>query len=334
MVALGELEYVTCDWLARAQRQGTRKLNTAAFSLGKIRGSPGMAQGRISFAGKSYLDYGFAPEPAEWSDFVDLAGSGPSWRSLRDSGDDRQPSFGDERRRATIAGLSVLARERIEEFVETLFDEDSDRCDRMVEAVMRNCGDPQQLVETLFEPAARLVGENWCADECDFIKVTIAVSRMQRIFRLIAAEHPPVARPDLSRCALIAPAPGEQHTFGLSVVDDALRRAGWEVDCCGYEDTGELFRLAAANSYRFIGISVSDGTRLPDLVSIVARLRAKSRNKAVALMAGGSLVINDPQSLIDAGFDMVAYDAASAVVLAESVMASIADSRTMSLAAE
>jgi methylmalonyl-CoA mutase cobalamin-binding domain/chain len=204
----------------------------------------------------------------------------------------------------------------------------------MIEIALQDCGDPQKVVETLFEPAARVIGENWCSDDCDFVKVTIAMSRMQRLFRQMTAECPPSLMPDIDRCALLAPAPGEQHTFGLSVVDDALRRAGWEVDCCGFDEEAELFRLAATNDYRIIGISVSVGRLLPDLVSIIAKLRSKSRNKSVVLMAGGSLVMESPQSAIDVGFDLIAVDATSAVALAESVMASLSREVTLSMAAE
>lgn len=117
-----------------------------------------------------------------------------------------------ERKRARLVQISVIQRERIEEFVELLFDENSNGCGEMVDDAFLENGDPQKVVEILLEPAARIIGENWCTDACDFLKVTIAVSRMQRLFRRMTSEHPPGALPDLSRCALLTPAPGEQHT--------------------------------------------------------------------------------------------------------------------------
>ncbi len=228
-----------------------------------------------------------------------------------------------ERKRARLLHITVLQRKKIDEFIEMLFDEGSDRCQDVVDAALGDGGDPQKVVETLLEPAARIVGENWCADECDFLKVTIAVSRMQRLFRRIAAEAPPPPPPDLSRCVLLTPAPGEQHTFGLLVVDDAFRRGGWGVDCCGCDEDHEMLRLVASNHYQIIGISVSVERRLPDMVALTRKLRSKSRNKAIVLIAGGSMVLQNPQGAIDAGFDLLAVDAVSAVSVAEAVVTSL-----------
>jgi MerR family transcriptional regulator, light-induced transcriptional regulator len=143
------------------------------------------------------------------------------------------------------------------------------------------------------------------------------------MFRRMASESPPSVLPDLSRCALLTPAPGEQHTFGLSIVDDAFRRAGWEVDCCGCDEEVEMTRLAATNHYQVIGISVSVERHLPDLSALSRKLRLKSRNKAIVLIAGGSMVMQNPRGALDAGFDLLAVDAVSAVALADNVVASL-----------
>jgi methanogenic corrinoid protein MtbC1 len=238
------------------------------------------------------------------------------------------------RKRTRLLQISALQRERIEEFVVMLFDEDSDRCQEMLGEALAESGDPQKVVEILLEPAARVVGENWCSDECDFLKVTIAVSRMQRLFRRMASECPPASLPDLSRCALLTPAPGEQHTFGLSVVDDAFRRAGWEVDCCGCDEETEMFRLVALNHYQIIGVSISVERFLPDLLELSRKLRTRSRNRAIVLIAGGSMVMQNPQGAIEAGFDLLAVDSVSAVSLADMVVASLGAGAGQRMAAE
>lgn len=209
----------------------------------------------------------------------------------------------------------------VEEFANALFDQDSNRGQEMADRLLDEHGDPQLVVEALLDPAARLIGENWCADEWDFVKVTIAASRMQRLFRRMTADYPPLPLPDISRTALLGPAPGEQHTFGLSIVEDALCRSAWQVDCCGCNEDEKLLGLAAANHYVIIGLSLSVERLLPDMVSFAKRLRSRSRNKSVVLMAGGNLVRQDPNSVKDAGIDLVAIDAASAVALAEAVSA-------------
>lgn len=227
-----------------------------------------------------------------------------------------------ERRRAQVQKVTGLRRDRTLKFVALLFNEDSRQCVAMVDSLFADCGDPQKVVERLFEPAARIIGDNWCADECDFFKVTIAMARMQRLFNRLTAEHRPAMASDMSRHVLLTTAPGEQHTFGLSVVEDAFRRSNWQVDCCDCDGEADMYRFAASNSYRIIGFSISGERVLPDLASMVGRLRSRSRNKSVVLMAGGSLIMRNPQGAINAGFDLLAVDASSAVALAEAVVTS------------
>jgi methanogenic corrinoid protein MtbC1 len=301
-----------------------------------------MGQGRISFSRGSHRDHSFRPgQDGAFDTGADIPLLLTRLRSAEVALPQPMAEVADEwilesieRKRARLLQVSMLQRHRIEEFVDLLFDEQSDRCQEMMDVSLAENGDPQKVVELLLEPAARVIGENWCTDDCDFLKVTIAVSRMQRLFRRMSSEHPPTNLPDLSRCALLTPAPGEQHTFGLSIVDDAFRRAGWEVDCCGVDEEAETLRLVAANHYQVIGISVSVERRLPDLAAMGRRLRSRSRNRSIVLIAGGSMVMQNPQGAIDAGFDLLAVDAVSAVILADTVVASVAPDVDPRVAAE
>jgi methanogenic corrinoid protein MtbC1 len=301
-----------------------------------------MVQGRISFSRLSSGDRAFLPgRNPTYEEFERNQAPSHDGESADGAKSARIPEIADDwimhgigRRRARALHISALQRERIEEFVAVLMGEESDRCEEMLWEALTESKDPQKVVEILLEPAARIVGENWCADECDFLKVTIAVSRMQRLFRRMTSEYPATAVPDLSRCALLAPAPGEQHTFGLAVVDDAFRRAGWEVDCCGCDEEADMLRLAASNHYQIVGVSVSVERRLADLAEICRKLRSWSRNKSIVLIAGGSMVIQNPQGAIGAGFDLLAVDAVSAVALADTVVASLKADNDRRMAAE
>ncbi|MDP3898253.1 MAG: cobalamin B12-binding domain-containing protein [Mesorhizobium sp.] len=239
-----------------------------------------------------------------------------------------------EERRAAQLRLSAAQRRLVQRFVEALFEDASERCADMVETVLDECGDTQQVALLLFNPAALLLERQWLRDECDFLQMTIVVSRMQRLFRQMVAEHPPVGRPDVTRCALLVPAPGDQHSLGLVIVDDALTRAGWSVDCASAGGRTDMFRLAASNDYKIIGISVSGLHALPGLASVLARLRRKSLNASVVLMAGGNQAASDPQSVLEIGFDVVAVDARSAVRLAESAVSNGIDCAAAAMAAE
>ena len=227
-----------------------------------------------------------------------------------------------ERKRAMLHEITVLQRHRIEEFVELLFDETTDRCQRLVDTVAAECGDPQTVVERLFEPAARVIGESWCADDCDFFKVTIAMSRMQRLFRRLTSDFPPAPRPTCRalRCSPRRPANSTRSASrswttpsGAAAGKSTAAAARKRRKCTGWWPPITIRSLACR--------SASIGC-LPELAPIVQKLRSKSRNRSVVIMAGGSMVMQNPQAAIDAGFDLLAVDATSAVALAEAAFGS------------
>ena len=82
----------------------------------------------------------------------------------------------------------------------------------------------------LLAPSARLMGEMWTADQVSFVDVTLGLSRIQQLLRQLRnmTDGSAVSAVNKGR-ALLVPAPGEQHTFGLRVVEEFLLRDGWEV---------------------------------------------------------------------------------------------------------
>ena len=116
----------------------------------------------------------------------------------------------------------------VDEFVHLLLTQDAPVACEYVKA-LRADGIPLTTIYLdLLGPAARRLGEKWEHDECSFTDVTFGVCRMHQVLL------------DFSRCfeprettggsgkrALIVPAPGEHHTFGLFLVVEFLRRAGW-----------------------------------------------------------------------------------------------------------
>lgn len=92
--------------------------------------------------------------------------------------------------------------------------------------------DLETLLLELLAPAARTLGDLWSADLTDFTQVTVAMGRLQEILHdlcpgLTAELQPHRGAP--SQRAVLAPAPGEQHTLGVALVAEFMRRSGWEV---------------------------------------------------------------------------------------------------------
>jgi MerR family transcriptional regulator, light-induced transcriptional regulator len=210
----------------------------------------------------------------------------------------------------------------VERFVACLIAGKDTVCRRMVLDTVAACEDPQRVAGDLLTPAARLVGDYWRRDVCDFMQVTMAMTQIQRLFWSIVSDFPPQsAIAGSGPRILLSPIPGEAHAFGLSIVEDAFRRAGWLVDYCEGGNERELHLLAAAGDYAVIGLSMSGETFVPTLRATLRQLRQGSRSGAVSIMLGGSIFVDKPELAFDAGADILAMDAAEALRFADAVVA-------------
>ncbi len=189
-------------------------------------------------------------------------------------------------------------------------------------ATLRNRGvSVESLYVHLLAPAARHLGELWEDDRCHFADVTVGMGRLQQIMRsLSTAFGTEIDAPAGGRRALLMPAPGEQHTFGLSMVAEFFARAGWEVvgvmdpQAAGFEERvkEEWFDL--------VGISAGSSTRLDSMLSCISKVRRLSHNRAVAVMVGGPLFTTHPELVEQLGADGVATDGQHAPALAERLL--------------
>ena len=165
----------------------------------------------------------------------------------------------------------------------------------------------------LFAPAALLVGELWATDLCTFTDVTIALSRLQHFVReLSSAFEGDEAFRGPGHAIVFAPAPGEQHIFGLMLVEEFFRRAGWDVANEPAETTVSLVRRQFVT---MIGFSAGDEERLAPLTALITEVRAASQNPHLVVMVGGKCFIDRPELVGRVGADATAKDAREAVTV-------------------
>lgn len=228
-----------------------------------------------------------------------------------------------QRAPTSLERLRSREARRIADLVQALYRAEDETCHRLVAWAAGDSGSPQDLARMLLGPAARLTGEHWAADLTDFLRVTMAVSKLTCLFREACLSAPPSGRYDPRRRMLLAPAPGNQHGFGLCVAEDAFRRDGWLVE--GGDTASEVLDLVARHPYRIIGLSIGTEHDLAGLRNFVTALKQRSRNPSVALMAGGCLAASHPAAIFAAGFDLVPTD----VAMATRQAAAIADGRAL-----
>ena len=173
----------------------------------------------------------------------------------------------------------------------------------------------------LLAPAARYLGYLWDEDLCDFAEVTVGLGRLQQVMReLSPAFGSEVDHPADGRRALLVPAPGEQHTFGLSMVAEFFRRAGWEVVGGVGGPEMDPVDMVREEWFDVIGVSVGNEARLDWLRSGIADVRRASRNRAIGVMVGGPVFNLNPDYVAQVGADITASDGRQAPVLAEGLL--------------
>ena len=174
----------------------------------------------------------------------------------------------------------------------------------------------------LLAPAAREFGRMWEEDLCTFTDVTVAMGRTQRVLRALSpAFGHEVEYPQNGRRVLLVPAPGEQHTFGLAIVAEFFRSAGWEVVGDSEARTADPAALVRSEWFDVVGISVGTDARLDWLKSGIGAIRNASRNRGVSVLVGGPGFAADLARAREVGADGTASDGQQAPAMAEQLLA-------------
>jgi methanogenic corrinoid protein MtbC1 len=185
----------------------------------------------------------------------------------------------------------------------------------------RNVALPRLYLD-LLGPAARLLGEWWVEDRCDFTSVTIGLCCLQQL--VLENSHgfePRPGRRDEARRVLLTPTPGEQHGFGLLIVGEFFRRQGWDVSSGTGASARELVATVRQQWFSMVGLSLSCDSRIEPLAALIRDLRRASRNPRIGILVGGRVFAERPELVALVGADATAADGQQAVLKAETLLA-------------
>ncbi len=181
----------------------------------------------------------------------------------------------------------------------------------------------EDLFLDLLAPSARLLGEYWETDRCTFTEVTVGVARLQRIMHDLASRLDFDVDPTQhSMTAMILPAPGEQHTFGITMVAEFFRRAGWSISDVLPRDEAEILEAIEARPVSLIGFSLSSEVLIDRLASVIGSLRSMSSKSDVSVLVGGPVFVDHPDWVERVGADAMALDGREGVVQAQRLVRS------------
>lgn len=179
----------------------------------------------------------------------------------------------------------------------------------------------ESLYLNLLAPTARRLGEMWDDDRCDFATVTMALWRLQQVLRNLSSSF--VGEADAageSQRVIFASMPGEQHTFGLFMVAEFFRRAGWDVVDAPVHSRGELVDVIRKEPFAVAGLSLARESGLDELAGLIGVIRSASRNRGIKIMVGGPVFIDRPELVRRVGGDATASDGRTAVTMAQDML--------------
>lgn len=207
----------------------------------------------------------------------------------------------------------------IEDLTATLLKADTRAIAAKLEELRISGMTTEAILLSVMAPAARRLGIYWEEDRVTFADVTVSLSRLQQALRLFAPTGPGQqdALPNGHRI-LLASVPGDQHTFGVFMVEEFFRRAGWDVVTCVLETSEELLSLAAFERFSIVGFSLSRDDLFNEMVSNIRKIYKVAKNRNVRVLVGGRYFIDAPHRFKETGADGMARDGQEAVALANS----------------
>lgn len=214
-----------------------------------------------------------------------------------------------------VAGL-LPGSPSVEQFHAALVSSDPDAAFRLIRQE-RHEGMPLEAVYLgTLASACRHLGMMWDDDRISFLQLTVAAGRIFEIMRWLRRQIPQPSGVDvLTRHALFATVPGEQHSMGITMSADLFRNRGWEIELLTGLDHDDLIAAMSGRHYRIIGLSASNAGMVVPLTRMIVALRIT--HPEAKILVSGPIVDEVPglNALIRA--DAVLADSADAVALCE-----------------
>lgn len=220
-----------------------------------------------------------------------------------------------------LSAIPQVTAEEVHAFAKLVLAPDENVAHACIEA-MRTSGISVETIYTdLLAPVARYLGVLWEEDLCDFTEVTVGLGRLQQVLRELS---PAFGRPNNGNNGnrvLLLPGPGEQHTFGLVMVSEFFRRAGWDVGGGPWEAGADPVVMVQREWFDVVGFSLGNVTQLDELAACIKSVRAAALNKSISVIVGGPLFLANPEYVAYVNADAASTDGAQAPDLAARLIA-------------
>lgn len=223
--------------------------------------------------------------------------------------------------RVTASSADPITQVDVQQFARLVLSDDEDAAFVGIEALRSRDVSVERIFVELLAPTARYLGHLWDEDLCTFTDVTVGLGRLQRVLReLSSALGHGVDHPTNGRRILLLPGPGDQHTFGLVMVAEFFRRAGWDVTGGAWASGADAAGLVSTEWFDVVGFSLGAEVQVPALAETITAVRQVTCNREVAILVGGPLFGLHPEFVGRVGADGMTIDGRQAPELAESLI--------------
>lgn len=213
-----------------------------------------------------------------------------------------------------------VSQEDVQAFARLVLAPDENLAHACVEA-MRTSGISVETIYTdLLAPVARYLGVLWEEDLCDFTEVTVGLGRLQQVLRELSPAFGQTSTSTSGNRVLLLPGPGEQHTFGLIMVSEFFRRAGWDVGGGAWEAGADPVVMVQREWFDVVGFSLGNAAHLDELATCIKNVRAAALNKSMCVIVGGPLFLANPEYVAYVNADAASTDGSQAPGLAAQLM--------------
>ena len=229
--------------------------------------------------------------------------------------------------------VRTLDASDVERFAKVVVSDDEDLALQSLDHYRRNGVPIDVIYLNLLAPTARFLGDLWSEDLCDFTDVTVGLGLLQRVLRELSPMFGRIVQhPFDGRRVLLLPCPGEQHTFGLSMVGEFFRHAGWDVAGDTSGSPADAMSRVASEWFDAAGFSLGAEARLPALEEAIRSFRQLACNRHMPILVGGPLFAEHPEYVDKVGADGMTTDGREAPALAERLIAGSTGARAVAQA--
>lgn len=221
-------------------------------------------------------------------------------------------------------------------------EKDLSHCQNAIAALIREGHSVEQILLEVVQPAARLLGQRWNEDSCNFADVTLGMWNIQQVFTDLAVtmRHTRsgggIAPDQLAPSVLFCTLPNCHHRLGVQMVSAFFLRAGWNTQLVQGRSETELLHQIAGFAPDLLGLSVSSEADILGAADFIRRVRGlpspigsgnggPNGPLTLGIMLGGPATKVFPELAREAGADLLAGDAPEALAAAEAFIKKDAD---------